>query len=323
MKKQILLAIVFAMMLMTSCSRYQVIDNQKNNEQFPDYVYNQETAQGMYGHSKMAIAENGYYYIINNILYFYNISSGTNMPLCSKINCFHSDDTCDAYVRGVDAENGIFKCNCMDEKIMFYNGKLYCIEITKDRDYYLYQYDATFNNRKMITKLASVKDEQLFVSDAQACMISEGYLYYYVSFLDSEYVENGYMAQFYICRIKLDGSSSREELGKFDFPGDYAMKAGQSNGLAIYLSDGNIYFYAGGMARMYSAKNMVQYRISKYNPQNNEYTNLWTYTGDNLFEIFGENTGYVNAVSGGDYVKMDSKGNFYIMTSSVLRGGEK
>ncbi len=158
MKKVVLSAIFFMMAMLAACTKYQINEEQSdNNNPFPDYVYNQEKEQGVYGQSDMAIAENGYYYVIDNILYFYNINSDVNMPLCSKVNCNHDGETCDAYVSGINTENGTFGCNCMNEKVMYYNNHLYCIEVTKDRDYYLCQYDATFGNKERITKLASVK----------------------------------------------------------------------------------------------------------------------------------------------------------------------
>ena len=320
-KKGVLSGIIFAMtLLMTACSKYKVKDEQVGQKAlFPDYEYNQELAQQIYGQSKMAIAPNGYYYIIDNVLYFYNIDSDINMPLCSKVNCRHNDNTCDAYVSTINTENGTFECNCMGEKIMYYNGSIYCIEVTKDRDYYLYQYDSTFSNRKQVTRLASIKDEQLMVSDAQACLISDGYMYYYASYLDSKYAENDYTASFYACRIKLDNNSSREVLGEFQFPGDYAMKAGQSNGFSIYFTDNSIYFYAGGAARMYTANNSVQYHVSKYNPDKSQYTDLYVHSGNSGLNVFGEGTGYVNSMSQGGYVRTDSEGNFYIMTSSKAK----
>ena len=60
--------------------------------------------------------------------------------------------------------------------------------------------------------------------------------------MDADYAKNGYIAPFYICRIRLESNSSREVLGEFQFPGDYAMRAGQNNGFGVYLSDNNIYF---------------------------------------------------------------------------------
>lgn len=317
-KKKVLSVLLFSVMLLTACDKYQINEGQiNNNNLFPDYEYNQEKEQGIYGHSEMAVAENGYYYILSDILYFYNINSDINMPLCSKANCKHKDENCDAYVSAIDTTNGgTFECNCMGYKVMYYNEHVYCIEVTKDRDYYLYQYDSAFSNRQCVTRLASAKDELMAVIDAQSCMISEGYLYYYTTFLDPEYVKNDCMAQFYACRIKLEDDSSREVLGEFQFPGDYAAAAGDSNGLAVYLSDNNIYFYAGGTGRCYSDNNIVQYRVSKYNPDTNEYMDIWTYTGNDRSDVFGEGT-VADLATGGEYVKSDSEGNFYMMISTT------
>ena len=121
MKKVVLSAIFFMMAMLAACTKYQINEEQSdNNNPFPDYVYNQEKEQGVYGQSDMAIAENGYYYVIDNVLYFYNINSDVNMPLCSKVNCNHDGETCDAYVSGINTENGTFECNCMNEKVIIY-----------------------------------------------------------------------------------------------------------------------------------------------------------------------------------------------------------
>lgn len=303
--------------MLISCNNYKLQNNQEENEnKFPNYEYNQEKAQSWYGNSQSAISESGYYYIIDNILYFYNINSDINMPLCSRVNCSHSDDKCDAYVCNVRTETGSFECNCLGNKILFYDNHLYCIEVTKDRDYDLYQYDSSFEDRKKLLNLASVKNEQLSVSDPQACMISDGYLYYYTTYLDPEYANNGFIAKFQCNRIKLGENEVREVLGEFVFPGDYAMKAGESNGMSIYLSEDNIYFYAGGTARWYAADNRVQYRVAKYNPATGQYNMMWTYSGNDNSDVFGKDTGNVNYMSGGEFVKMDSEGNFYILTAT-------
>ena len=68
---------------------------------------------------------------------------------------------------------------------------------------------------------------------------------------------------------------------------------------------------------MYFSDNNVQYRVSKYDLSTGQYTELWTYTGDDRVDVFGENTGKVDSMSDGSYVRMDSNGNFYIMTSST------
>ena len=63
------------------------------------------------------------------------------------------------------------------------------------------------------------------------------------------------------------------------------MKAGQNNGFGVYLSDNNIYFYAGGTARMYFSDNNVQYRVSKYDVSKGQYTGKWTNKGDDREDV--------------------------------------
>lgn len=53
---------------------------------FPDYEYNQERAQLLSDRARIAISESGYYYIMNDILYFYDINNSLNMPLCSRVS---------------------------------------------------------------------------------------------------------------------------------------------------------------------------------------------------------------------------------------------
>lgn len=318
-KKTIAIVLTGVLLLaMTSCNKYVKEDNvsQNTNNAFPNYEYDQEKAQSPYGTSRMAISSDGYYYIINNILYFYNVNSDVNMPLCSRVNCDHNDSDCDAYVSNVDAASSSYACNCLGEKVMYYNESLYCIEVDNNRDYYLYRYDNTFNNKKMMMKLASAGSESKIVSDANACFISDGYLYFYTTTLDENYAHNGYIAEFQCNRVKLEGDAKFEVLGEFEFPGDYAMKAGESNGLAIFKSGNDIYFYAGGTTRFYSADNRVQYRVAKYEADLQKFQMIWSYSGSETAEILGEGTGSVNYLSGGDYVRMDDSGYFYILTAS-------
>ncbi len=321
MKKNfyLIFASIIILLTLTGCDQYKVdndnvIENVHNP--FPDYKYNQEKAQSPYGQSLMAVSETGYYYIIDNILYFYNINSDINMPLCSKSNCKHKDNSCDAYVNSINAELADFSCNCMEGKLFYYNNHLYCIEITADRDYYLYQYNTVFSDKKCMARLASIKEEQRMVTNAGACLISNGYLYFFTSTMDEQYAQKGFIADFQCNRIKLEENAVIEQLGEFEFPGDYAMKAGESNGFAIYYSNENIYFYAGGTVRWHSKENRVQYRVAKFDVQSNSFDMIWTYTGDEVHDVLGKDTGNVNVFSGGEYVRMDSYGNFYMLTAS-------
>ena len=56
MKKVVLSAIFFMMAMLAACTKYQINEEQSdNNNPFPDYVYNQEKEQGVYGQSDIII----------------------------------------------------------------------------------------------------------------------------------------------------------------------------------------------------------------------------------------------------------------------------
>ena len=60
---------------------------------------------------------------------------------------------------------------------------------------------------------------------------------------------------------------------------------------------------------------MVQYRVAKFDVKSNRFDMIWTYTGDEKNDVLGKDTGIASR-SGGESVKMDSHGNFYMFTSS-------
>ena len=290
---------------------------------FPDYKYDQENAQRMDTES-MAVSEQGFYYIIDNILFFYDIDSGLNTPLCSRVDCKHDDKDCDAYAASsdpvVDQVTGKadLSCNCYQGKLFFYDGSLYMIERTKESDFLLCRYDSRFDNRESLCMLASFSDEkeQTVVSDARAGIISDGYLYYFTSVFDPEYAKKDYMLTFQCRRVRLEKNAQPETLGEFEYASDYAMKAGDSNGLNIFIEGSDVYYIAGGTARMYTASNNVQYRVARYDTISGTFSELWSYTGSEGNEVFGKGTGEAVSVSTGNNMRMDDTGNIYILTRS-------
>lgn len=288
---------------------------------FPDYEYNQERAQLLSDRARIAISESGYYYIMNDILYFYDINNSLNMPLCSRVNCNHSSSECDAYVYTTSSDpDASYACNCMDKKIFYYNNSLYLIERTEDSDFYLCKYDDKFNNRQVISKLASISDEKTMVSDADISRISDGYLYYFVTINNPEYAKNDFMALFQCRRIKLEKNAVPEIFVEFEFPGDYATSLGDSQGLKINVCDENIYYIAGGTERCRSSNNPVQYKIFRYNTSDGLFENIWSIAGNTTENIFGDNTGKVSSFSSGDYIISDNDRNMYILMSTKKDG---
>lgn len=288
---------------------------ENGNEKFENYVYDQERAQILSYNSQMAISDKGYYYIANNILNFYNVESTINSPMCSRVDCEHQGSKCDAYVYSSSA-TGEFACNCLDGRIHYYEDYLYLLERSEDSEFFLCRYNNSFNDREVITKLASFEEEQAMVMNANISVIQEGYLYYYVSMVDQEYAQKDYMATFLCKRVKLEKNASPETLGEFEFPGDYAMKVGDSNGLGILVAGDNVYFVAGGTARYYTTNNPTQYRVARYNSVSGAFEFIWSYVGNETEDILGEDTGAVTSFSGGDCMYIDEAGYIYLITSA-------
>lgn len=324
MKKYKFTILCILAFLLTGCDKDNSatgIIAENNNSIFVDFEYDQERAQQLSYGSPMAISESGYYYILNKILYFYDIEKDINTPLCSDILCKHVDESCAAYVFTTSCTTeGDLSCNCMDKRIFYYDKSLYMVERTKDSDFYLYRYDSGFNNKEQIVKLASMKEKNTMVVDANVATISNGYLYYYTSINNGKYVEEGYNATHQCQRVKLEKGAVPELLGEFMFPGDYAMTMEDSNGLGILTSGEDVYYIAGGTVRWCTAENPINYRIAKFNIEEEKFDILWSYEADEISEVFGEGTGNIVSWSSGEFIKIDEQGNLYILTGEESVG---
>lgn len=308
---------------LTGCSSYKDYLEDESDAigetvAFSDYKYDQERMQILSNGTPMAIAESGYYYIANNILHFYNINSDIDTALCSRVDCSHRDSICDAYVYTTSpwGDTVDYSCNCLDEMIAYYDDSLYLIERTADSDFYLCRYNSSFNNREKLSTLASVAGSQTAVSDVNVSIISQGYLYYFTSIYDPQYAQKDYMIMFQCNRIKLEKDAVPETLGEFEFPGDYAMMLGDSSGLGMFNIGGDIYFLAGGVGRAYTTNDAIQYRVMKYSTVSESFDMLWTYTGNDKYDVWGEGTANLVAASGGEAMYMDDLGYLYIQTAS-------
>ncbi len=315
--------IIFCLFLMVQagCSNQYAGDELKQSGEdtaiFSEYEYDQERAQLLSRYSPIAISEKGYYYIVNSILCFYDINNDLSTALCSRVDCDHKGSDCDAYVYSTSPTSfEDLSCNCLDKMISYYNESLYMIERTTDNEFYLCQYNSSFNDKEVLSTLASIKDDQTIVINADTSIISNGYLYYYVAVNDSQYAQKDYMITYQCRRVKLEKGADAEILGEFEFPGDYALKTGDSQGLGILISKENVYYVAGGSARWYTANNPVQYMITRYNTVSGAFDTLWTYVGKETLDVWGEGTGNVGSFSGGNAIFMDESANLYLVTAS-------
>ena len=151
--------------------------------EYSDYVFDNNEAQ-YYMSDNAAAAETGYYYIANapvyttsyKFLYYFDMINKNSMPLCTKLNCEHDDENCDAYLSAEE---------CLSSNIWYYNQRIYMIERSDEKDR-LVSYDKTGRDKKNVADL-SVDGRSVIQSQNRAC-VSHGKLYYMLAGEKSQFL---------------------------------------------------------------------------------------------------------------------------------------
>ena len=178
MKKIILIIITVVTMLgISACGDKQSNQSTVTDDyRYSSYTYDDNAPQ-YYMASSAAASETGYYYIdgapvINNsnmYIYYYDMIKDMTIPLCSKVDCDHRTDECEAYI----SQN-----ICVGSKIWYHNERLYMIEKTEEKDI-LVSYDKTMRDKKE-EKTLSINGLSVNKNSKNAC-ITNGKLYYELS----------------------------------------------------------------------------------------------------------------------------------------------
>lgn len=191
MKKIILIIITVVTMLgISACGDKQSNQSTVTDDyRYSSYTYDDNAPQ-YYMAGSAAASETGYYYIdgapvINNsnmYIYYYDMIKDMTIPLCSKVDCDHRTDECEAYI----SQN-----ICVGSKIWYHNQRLYMIEKTEEKDI-LVSYDKTMRDKKE-EKTLSINGLSVNKNSKNAC-ITNGKLYYELSGDNS----------LFICAVSLD-----------------------------------------------------------------------------------------------------------------------
>ena len=178
MKKIILRIITVVTMLgISACGDKQSNQSTVTDDyRYSSYTYDDNAPQ-YYMAGSAAASETGYYYIdgapvINNsnmYIYYYDMIKDMTIPLCSKVDCDHRTDECEAYI----SQN-----ICVGSKIWYHNERLYMIEKTEEKDI-LVSYDKTMRDKKE-EKTLSINGLSVNKNSKNAC-ITNGKLYYELS----------------------------------------------------------------------------------------------------------------------------------------------
>ena len=311
-KKAAALLLVLSIVLSAGCTKKQV-DNVVGTPK-TDYIYDKEIAQTGKG-SKVAFSEKGYYHLINGILYFYDINSAVEAPVCSKTDCLHNSSSCNAYVYDYEGYDPLdltgISVNGAGNHIWYDEGKLYLIHRDESGDY-LMQYDSDFTNEVRLCTLAE-KGTVVGLADGSAstgaCMYN-GYLYYFsVKPVNAGTLED-FMMTAYCNRIKVAKDSKVEVLGSIDAPADYAFLGGAGR---VFAGKDCVYFVSGGNKRWFGKNNQVQYRICSYDCINEKFSIQFNKNADEYKDFLGSGTGGAPCIDGSN-ICADDENNIYIVT---------
>ena len=149
------------------------------------------------------VIDNNIYYIAgaleqdttenNNYLYCYDNSVQKSYPLCSKVDCKHNGDSCDAYVSN---------STCVNNWIGQYNSRIYMVEQTDEKDY-LVSYDKLFQNK---TIEATLCESDYELDKFSGFCISDNSFYYSELIKDMEHPAR------IICKISLESKETESTI---------------------------------------------------------------------------------------------------------------
>ncbi len=323
MKRNKLIIVIYLLI----CLSFLIACN-KNNEKTlstegnnVNYIYDEHIKSIAEGNSLVS-SENGYYFIANGILYFYDIYNDITLPVCSKVDCSHKGKLCDAYAEDTSTYriNNIHytdgDTNCLSCKLWYDNGKIYMIK----RDAagaYLIQYDRDYTNEIKLCTLASDGGQIGLASSNISGRIRmyNGYMYYFSfdKFSAPDVAGNDYTIPIRCNRIKIEKDAQPEVLGVFEFPMDYEMALPYAG--SIIVSNDGVYFMAGGNQRILSKNSKdVRIKIFRYDIEDKSFETIIDKKSDTEVDFLGKDTGsFLHGVNGVSCV--DDENNIYIVTN--------
>ena len=279
----------------------------------------------------MAVSENGYYYIINNIMHFYDIATDVDVALCSKLECLHDSSQCDAYVKKekknitiTDGNGNVIsdssteldkskEVNCVGHMIFYYNEHIYMVERNDIGDY-LVRYDARFNNKERLSLIADNgsrigSPESANMKDTAFLM--DGYLYYMSVTESASVAETNFMTQLACNRVKLEPNAVPEKLGEFDIAVD-VPDFGSSSRAMVYGINDKMYYITSLNSRFMVKENCSQYRVAVYDATNGNFNVKLHINSNEIADVLGSGTGKVNLYQ----CCVDKAGNVYAVSKS-------
>lgn len=159
-------SILLVLLMLVGCSINKIEVN--TNQNSTTYVNNEDYQNFLGLYSSSVKADNGYYFISNMVVHYFDNTTKKSYPICNKINCDHSNDKCSAYLSST---------NFYSEQLGYYDGNLYVLgwetKQANVHENYLYQISLKDFKRRKATYLFDS-------SGSASCSfaIHRGFVYY-------------------------------------------------------------------------------------------------------------------------------------------------
>ena len=198
--KIIILLLIAILFSFSSCSSNKI--NANINQNSEKYIANEDYQNYIDSFSTFAKVDNGYYFITDLKLYFYDTEANQAYPVCNKANCKHQGSECTAYLSPLKFYVGM--------RLNYYDNAIYILGYEQDgttRHNYMYQ--ISLDNFKI------KKASYLFDSSGQIStmfMIHRGYVY----FVHGEAPMKETTATLYRAKLGDTSSDASEAIYEFD-----------------------------------------------------------------------------------------------------------
>lgn len=181
-----------------------------------EYLQGKDDQPFFDGYHNIAGTEEGYYLLGDELISYYDKSSSKIHVLCSKAECMHNNESCNASIS--------------TSSIRFYNDKLYCIEPDKNNagDYNLCEISKDGSSKNALFVVyheEGTEKEQLYMNDF---IVHRGYIYYCLSNFNTE------PSVYQIVRRKLEKNAKEEIVQKFYFEDMLELMEFQGVGDYVY-----------------------------------------------------------------------------------------
>lgn len=253
-------------------------------------------AQNYYSECNIADDGVGYYFTdprvdgstVGYVLFYYDKNVGQAVPLCSKINCNHSDQSCDAYFT---------KEECMDGFIWYQNHSLFRIE--KDNDtgnVYLVSFNRDGSNPvrgNILWNGDNVRYSEFKTIYFRSMVMHKGYLYYTYQLDVNDDVS--------VYRVNIDGNGERELLGTIPNSNDI-KSVGE-----IHLSNDNENVYFSVECSLNNTDELAMV-LCQYNINSGDFNTVMQEKGTKDYQLLKDDSGKVVGTTGNGW-----SGNLDIM----------